>query len=87
MKAFLVSFVALVVITVAANQILMRMGPSSAEATVSEYGAISRARARAAANPLVPRDTVSSATASSFFIDMGIPFLCIVLDMPYSSRG
>ncbi|WP_286130963.1 hypothetical protein [Loktanella sp. 5RATIMAR09] len=35
MKAFLVSLVALVVITVGANQILIRVGPSSAEATVS----------------------------------------------------
>ncbi len=35
MKAFLISLVALVVITVGANQILMRVGPSSAEATIS----------------------------------------------------
>jgi len=35
MKAFLVSLVVLVVITIGANQILMRLGPSSAEATVS----------------------------------------------------
>jgi hypothetical protein len=35
MKAFLISLVALVVITVGANQILMRVGPSSAEASVS----------------------------------------------------
>jgi hypothetical protein len=35
MKAFLISLVALVVITVGANQILTRVGPSSAEATVS----------------------------------------------------
>lgn len=35
MKAFLISLVALVIITVGANQILMRVGPSSAEATVS----------------------------------------------------
>ena len=36
MKAFLVSFVALVVITVGANQILTRVGPSSAQATLSQ---------------------------------------------------
>jgi hypothetical protein len=36
MKAFVVSLVALVVISVGANQILTRMGPSSAEAAVSE---------------------------------------------------
>ncbi|PXW66396.1 hypothetical protein C7964_10938 [Loktanella sp. PT4BL] len=35
MKAFLISLVALVVITVGANQILTRVGPSSAEATIS----------------------------------------------------
>lgn len=35
MKAFMISLVALVIITVGANQILMRVGPSSAEATVS----------------------------------------------------
>lgn len=35
MKAFLISVVALVVITVGANQILMRVGPSSTEATIS----------------------------------------------------
>ncbi|SIT88560.1 hypothetical protein SAMN05421665_2743 [Yoonia rosea] len=35
MKAFLISLVALIIITVGANQILMRVGPSSAEATVS----------------------------------------------------
>ena len=36
MKAFFISLVALVVITVGANQILMRLGPSSAEATISD---------------------------------------------------
>lgn len=36
MKAFFISLVALVVITVGANQILMRVGPSSAEATISD---------------------------------------------------
>lgn len=35
MKAFLVSLVALVVIAIGGNQILMRMGPSSAESAVS----------------------------------------------------
>ncbi|WP_342069321.1 hypothetical protein [Yoonia algicola] len=35
MKAFLISCVALVVITVGANQLLTRVGPSSAEATIS----------------------------------------------------
>jgi hypothetical protein len=35
MKAFFISVIALVVITVGANQILLRVGPSSAEATIS----------------------------------------------------
>jgi len=36
MKAFLVSLVVLVVISIGANQLLTRLGPSSAEASVSD---------------------------------------------------
>lgn len=36
MKAFLVSLVVLVIISIGANQLLTRLGPSSAEASVSD---------------------------------------------------